>query len=73
MNHDQAAVDPARSNDRTITGCFGYPAVDPLAGGSYTRSELTEAAGVDQYFNSFPGRQFAPAVLPFNVLGAAAD
>jgi hypothetical protein len=73
MDHNQAAVNATRPDDRSIARSFGYAAVDPLAGGSHTRSEFTEAAGVDQHFNPFPGSQFAPAVLALNVPDAATD
>jgi len=71
VNHDQTPVHASGADDRSIARCFGYAAVDTPAGGSDKGAQFFEAAGVCQNIYSFPGRQFAAAVLALDMLDPA--
>jgi hypothetical protein len=70
VDHDQATMDPCRTDYGAVARCLGYTAIDAAACGTHEGAQLIETARIDQDVDSLPGRQFATAALPLYVFNA---
>ncbi len=64
--------DLGRSDNGPVAGGHRDTAVHAHARRAHGGAQFAESSGVDQFFDAFPGGQFTPPMLPFNMFDAAA-